>query len=66
VTAVPTCNAVALAIQEFTSGGSWTTGFPSWLYGGVNVAVVLSALAAKICAQLLVNRDFARWYAGGE
>jgi len=63
VTAIPTCNAVALLIQESLSDDALSSAFPVWIYVGANAAAVASTLASKICAQLLVNRDFARWYA---
>lgn len=63
ITAIPTCNAVALLVQESLSDNSLSSVFPVWIYVGANTVAVVSTLASKICAQLLVNRDFARWYA---
>ena len=63
VTAIPTCNAIALLIQESLSDDTLSSAFPVWIYVAANAAAVASTLASKICAQLLVNRDFARWYA---
>jgi hypothetical protein len=63
VAAIPTCNAVALLVQESLSDNSLSSVFPVWIYVGANTVAVVSTLASKICAQLLVNRDFARWYA---
>lgn len=63
VTAIPTCNAIALLVQDSLSDDSLSSVFPVWLYVGANAVAVLSTLASKICAQLLVNRDFAHWFA---
>lgn len=61
ITAAPTANAIALILQEALTQAPLNQ-MPGWVYAAINVAVILSAVAAKICAQLLVNRDFARWY----
>lgn len=63
VAAIPTCNAVALLIQEPLSDDALSSAFPVWIYVGANAAAVVTTLLSKICAQVLVNRDFARWYA---